>query len=518
VKRPKFRRFGVATGTKVQQENMRKLAKQMAKDPKMLIPECIGSCARCPFDRLLQKLQRIQKYSDRPVFLQRLARGGRQFERAYAAMLLLAAEDQPIKFAVAKLPTGDVNYTVRGKVKKEVLIGFEHFDDVELSLLAYSELAVKRNLHIYSSTDGVFCSGTAPNYPKEIITDVLKSAGLQFRKVKKDYLCEHMADKAAHGQILNLGVKSAGMTISLCRSCSSKKKNIYSELNKRLITKRPERDFNIELEYRFECVKGDACSVARKSFDTKHLVEKYRKGGLSDRELLELFGDEVRESLGGSDAKILIIGGRCYEKDLESFIEALDPSDIERKALEKVLAAVNSPVLVDSGTPSSVLSLFWDRAGASAIQAVTGDKELARKIFQDTKGTNKTPSQILREADMERKSKTVLGALPKFRNLGKIGRFADGIARTYMTMGKDEALLEIDRHPKSETKLKSVSCGLLMAMNSLKGKEWQFTKEELDYGRYLADFACALLDADPKEYKDALQNLLTASGSGEQLK
>jgi hypothetical protein len=158
---------------------------------------------------------------------------------------------------------------------------------------------------------------------------------------------------------------------------------------------------------------------------------------------------------------------------------------------------------VDSGTPSAVLSLFWDKAGASAIQAVTGDKELARKIFQETKDTNKTPSQILREADMERKSKTVLGALPKFKDLGKIGSFADGIARTYKTQGKQEALREIDRHPKSETKLKSVSCGLLMAMNALKGKEWQFTKEELDYGRYLADFACALLDADPNKYRDA---------------
>jgi hypothetical protein len=433
-------------------------------------------------------------------------------------MLLLAVEDQPIKFAMARLPTGDVNYTIRGKVKKEVLIGFEHFDDVELSLLAYSELAVKRGLHIYSSTEGVYCSGNSPNYPKDIIADVLKSAGLQFKKVKGDYLCEHMAEKGAHGQILNIDVISAETSISVCRTCSSKKRNIYNELNKRLITKRPERDFDIDLEYRFECVKGDACSVAAKRFDTRHLVEKYCKGEIADRELLDLFGDEVRESLGGAEAKLLIIGGKCYERDTEAFIEALDPSDIERKALAKVLAAINSPVLVDSGTPSAVLSLFWDKAGASAIHAVTGDKELARKIFQDTKGSNKTPSQILREADMERKSKTVLGALPKFKSLGRIGGFADGIARTYKTVGKAEALREIDRHPKSETKLKSVSCGLLMAMNSLKGKEWQFTKEELDYGRYLADFACALLDADPKEYKSALENLLTASGSGEQLK
>jgi hypothetical protein len=517
VKRPKFKRFGVSTGTKVQQENMRKLGKQMAKDPKMVIPECIGDCGRCPLDRQFVRLQRIQRYKDKPVFLNRLARSGRQFERAYAAMLLLAVEDTPIKFAMARLPSGDVNYTIRGKVKKEVLIGFEHFDDVELSLLAYTDFA-KRNIHIYSSSEALYCSGMVPNYPKELIAEVLRSTGYHVRKIKNDHLCEHLADKSAHGQILNLEILSAGTSISVCRSCSSKKKNLYAEFNKRLITRKPERDFSIVLEQRFECVKGDKCSVAAKRFDTKHLVEKYRSGELADRELLEMYGEEVRESLGRADAKMLIIGGKCFERNIEAFIDALSPSDIERKALTKVLGAIQEPIIVDSGTPSAVLSLFWDKAGASAIQAVTGDKELARKIFQETKDTNKTPSQILREADMERKSKTVLGALPKFKDLGKIGSFADGIARTYKTQGKQEALREIDRHPKSETKLKSVSCGLLMAMNALKGKEWQFTKEELDYGRYLADFACALLDADPNKYRDALQNLLTASGSGEQLK
>ncbi len=76
---------------------------------------------------------------------------------------------------------------------------------------------------------------------------------------------------------------------------------------------------------------------------------------------------------------------------------------------------------------------------------------------------------------------------------------------------------EIDRASKSETKIKSVSCGLLIALDSLKGKEWQFTKEELDYGKYLADFSKALLESEPKDYKDALESLLMASGSGETL-
>ena len=90
----------------------------------------------------------------------------------------------------------------------------------------------------------------------------------------------------------------------------------------------------------------------------------------------------------------------------------------------------------------------------------------------------------------------------------------DEVARTYKAMGKKETIRLIDRAGK-ETKTKSTNCGFLKALGAIKGKEWQFTKEELDYGDYLAEFAKVLLDSQPEDYKDAVQNLLTASGSGE---
>ena len=63
--------------------------------------------------------------------------------------------------------------------------------------------------------------------------------------------------------------------------------------------------------------------------------------------------------------------------------------------------------------------------------------------------------------------------------------------------------------------MKSLACGFYASLDRLKGKEWLFTKEELDYGKYLSTLSKTLLDADAENYEESLQNLMTASGSGE---
>ena len=70
---------------------MRKLANKMANDPKMLIPKCKSECAKCAFDKTLIKLQKIHSMRLNPNALKKLAGSGKQLERGYAAMLILAA-------------------------------------------------------------------------------------------------------------------------------------------------------------------------------------------------------------------------------------------------------------------------------------------------------------------------------------------------------------------------------------------------------------------------------------------
>ena len=492
---------------------MRKLANKMANDPKMLIPKCESECSKCAFDKILIKLQKINSMKSNPIALKKLAGSGKQFERGYASMLILASETTPIMFASAKLPSGDVSYTVRGKVKKETLIGFQHFDDPILRLLAYSEIALKKGIHLYSSSEGITCSGRNPKYPIKLLSEIFRISGYSLRKSKGDYQCEHMNEH--EGQSLNVQILSLDQSVKLCKSCTSRKANLYTELTGRVLAKDPGADINIILEHDLKC-KSDECSLSGSNVNTRELLGQYKVGTISDKELLDKYSQLVRDSLANLGKPIFVLGNVCYEDDYQAFIDALNPSEIEELALKRVLKAASEPIVLDTATPNAVLSIFWDKIGASAIYAVIGDKELARKIYQESRDSGKKPAQILRDAKIQVKSKNVLDALPDLKNLGKLGKHIDEVARTYKAMGKEETIRLIDKTGK-ETKIKSINCGFFKALGAIKGKEWQFSKEELDYGNYLSDFAKALLDSKPEDYIDAVQNLLTASGSDESI-
>ncbi|MDO9537298.1 MAG: hypothetical protein Q7J68_03155 [Thermoplasmata archaeon] len=510
MKKPRFRRFGIGTGTKVQQANLRALAKRMAKDPGILIPECVGQCSRCPFDKLLLKLRKIQSFSKNSAVLKKYASGGKALERGYAAMLMLANEETPIMFAEAHLPTGDVNYTVRGKAKKEVLIGLQHFDDPKLRLLAYAELAHKLRVHLYSLGKGLVCSGASPKYPGELISEILRASNYNLKKGQSCFKCDH----ADEGYGFDIEIISAGQTISVCKSCALRKQNLFTELTSRVLARHPDEDFSIHLEHDIECHKGDGCTLSGKIPGTSNILARYKSGGISDEELVEEYGAAVKASVENSGKVIFVLGNICYENDYEAFIKALNPTEIEGLALKRMLKNAPTPILMETATPNAVLTLFWDTLGANSIYAVIGDKELAKKIFLETRDSGKQPTQILRDAKIQSKSKNVLGALPDFKNLSRVGKYVDDVARTYKALGKEEMLKRISTG-QGDTVMKNINCGFLNALGALKGKEWQFTKEEQDYGNYLTDFATALLESEPEEYTDALQNLLTASASGE---
>jgi hypothetical protein len=52
-----------------------------------------------------------------------------------------------------------------------------------------------------------------------------------------------------------------------------------------------------------------------------------------------------------------------------------------------------------------------------------------------------------------------------------------------------------------------------MALNSTKGREWRYADTEIEFGEFLKIYAEKLLDAQPENYHEALQSLLSATGS-----
>ena len=77
-----------------------------------------------------------------------------------------------------------------------------------------------------------------------------------------------------------------------------------------------------------------------------------------------------------------------------------------------------------------------------------------------------------------------------------------------------ERAAEIKNHPDTP-KGKSIAYAFLLALGKGTEVKWKYSKEEIDYGEFLKDYARNLLDIKPEEYSIVLQELLTACGSSE---
>ena len=115
-----------------------------------------------------------------------------------------------------------------------------------------------------------------------------------------------------------------------------------------------------------------------------------------------------------------------------------------------------------------------------------------------------------------RERQQILSQLPKYKSLPPLAKFVDNIVKTYKTFGEKEALAEIKKRPDNP-KGKSVAYAFLLVFDKAKDKKWQYSQVEIEYGDYLKDYAKKLLNSDPKKYHKALQELLTASGSSENI-
>jgi len=124
---------------------------------------------------------------------------------------------------------------------------------------------------------------------------------------------------------------------------------------------------------------------------------------------------------------------------------------------------------------------------------------------------------VVQEAYRLQRCKGILDKLPQYSSRGQIGSLADDLARAYKSSGKGGMLQAVDKNKPKEHRGKAVVYGFLVAVGEADSRAWQFTTEERDFGKYLSEFARAMLDASGAGYHEALENMLTASGSGEGL-
>lgn len=496
---------GVKATPKGLERDLLDKSSRLAEDPSLLLPKCDQACRKCPFDKLLKKMEKVQRYKGDAESLIDLAAHGDQLVRAYAAILSLSASGKIPFLTVRKLPGGDVSFAVRGKVDPEKMIGVQYFDDPDLRLLAFWDIARDEDLHIYSEEVGLKCSDGA-KAPKGFVQETLSNAPYE---LASDDSCGHPGAPIA----LVLGWRSASKAISICSECAGDV-NLLHSLTSRIAARDPADDFTVEVRYAPACVSHSDCATKAPFSMSADLRDAYKKGTVDDVTFIDRFLGERKAALRRTSGELYILGNGCYGKDKEAFIKALKGSEAEVTAISGLVRSKPMVVISSSEQTAKVVSDLWSEQ-RDALLGQVASPEIWRPLLEQ--GSRMPPGQMVQEAYRLQRARGIVDKLPQYSSRGPIGSLADDLARAFKTEGKAGMLRAIDRARPKEHRGKAVVYGFLTAVGEAEGRSWQFTAEERDYGKYLAEFAKSLLDSEGPGYDEALRNVLTASGASESL-
>lgn len=502
-RRARFR--GAKATPKTLEKDLLEKSRLLAGKPQLLMPRCTRECRRCDIRKAVEKMEKVSKVRSEPRKLEHAMNWGDHLVRAYAATISLHEAGKVPYLAATKTPMGEVSYAVRGKVNRDKLIGVQHYDHPELRLLALWDIAQKRGLHIYSTEKGAVCSPDGPKPPEEYVDEAIS---LLPYDIDDEGNCPHAKD----GRGIKVRWKGAGVTIAVCPSCSGDVNTVHV-LAGRIAAENPTDDFEVEVVSELRC-DGDCqgCRVKEAYLLPRDLVERYLKAELNDATLLEEYTKARSAAVRERQDEVYMIGATCYGRDKERFLAALRGSDVEKKAVSGLISSRKMCILSRTDQAANLISDLWPEHKRELLSAVASPEIVDRVLAERSE---LTPSQMVTEAGRMESYKGIEGTLPSFSKLGPVGAYADRIARTAKTEGKEAAMRHIEKSKGADHRMRSVAFAFISALGEGQTKGWQFTREEMDYGAYLAPFAQRLLDGQGEEYAEALKLLLEASGSNE---
>jgi hypothetical protein len=496
------------TASKSMEKRLVENAKKLKQDPYLILPDYEDNYSRRHFDKIKKSLDKVSRFGDDTNKLEKLS-NKKGLDGALAGSILIAHSEKAPYLAVAKYPTGDITYAQRGRADKEKLIAVQHFDDPVLRLLGIKDIALKRNLHVYSWDEGFISTGAEANPPEEFINFLVRKTGFTYKNgvaycgdIKPEMAKNKELSKKSY---LRIHWKSADLIVAICEDCTKSKKNTIFNMTKYLIEPNISNDFSIEVIGQVVKQEESAASQIQK-------LDEYLSGDLSDYDFIKTNMQHREQTLKDSGEKIFILNGDSYGQDMDEFINALKPNKFEREGLELILEQVDEPVVVDNVTSNKVLERYWKDFGLDAIKSIIDDSEMAEKFF----ALDDTPSDILQLVLNFKERQKILSHLPRYKSLPPLAKFADNITRTYKTFGTKEAIAEIKKRPDNP-KGKSIAYAFLLAFGKGSDTKWQYSQVEIEYGAFLKDYAKKLLDAKPENYHKALQELLTNSGASENI-
>lgn len=477
-----------------------------------LLPRLGPECPSDRFDRRRAELEEVREARDDERRLERLSRWGDPLARAYAGLLHFYLDPKPPTVVSFSLPGGEVSYAPFARTDREAEVAVQQSDAPDRLLLGYLVWA-RKGLHFFATRKTLYCSGLVADPPPEFRAE--KVAGLPYRLIENPeahrFECAHL-QAGEPRPFLEVGWPGGSTRFRVCRRCAKADRHLLSSLSDGAAGPDPSVDFPVSAELNVRCRGGPDCPHASLPPLARHLRRDYELGKLSDAGLVDAFVSELSARVERSGRTTLLAGGVCYGHALASFLDALAPTPVERRALEAVLASWDGPFEVDEPRASRALEKLWSDHAETIVRTIVPDPEEARRLIDDTRSSPGRVAELLKRAERSSEEKELLDTLPRYSRLAQEAAWVDRVARSYRTHHEAGAERTIVQSLPSEGKERGLAFAFLLALGRDGAHAWQFSPTEREFGASLKERARELLSAPSDQYHGALDRLLQAAG------
>jgi hypothetical protein len=502
----------VRKGSGLREADLLARAKALKASVEPLLPKLTPDCPTERFDRLREQLEEVRGSADDERRLARLARWGDAIPRAYAGLLRFALD--PSSLAVVLFPTsaGDVSYAALAATDREAEVAVQRSDEPDRLLLGYVAWA-RKGFHFFATRRQLWCTGRSPQPPAEFVQERLQE--LPYRLLEDPahrlYRCPHLANGEPR-PYLEVGWPGANLSFRVCRRCAKDDRHLLGSLSDGAAVPAPEDEFPVSAELNVDCRGGEECVHHDLPATPRSLLKRYVVGRLADAQLLEGYLDELRPRIAKTGRRTLVAGGVCYGPDVEAFLDALEPSPVERKALSTILEGISGEFEVDEPSASRALERLWGAHAEEIVGAVVPDPVEARRLVDEARGAPGRVAEILKRLQRRSEERELLDTLPHYDRLTPEAAWADRVARAYRVNGESGAERTVVRTLPREGRERGLGFGFLLALGRAPAHAWQFTPTEKEFGAALQERIARLLRAPAEGYHAALDELLRAAG------
>ena len=505
----------VRRGSGVREHDLLARAKVLRESVDPLLPRRTRDCPPERFDRLRADLESVREDREDEKRLERASHWGEPLVRSYAGLLKFYLDPRAPVVVSFALPDGEVSYAPLARAPRETEVAVQQSDEPARLLLGYVDWA-RKGFHFFATRKALWCTGRSATPPDEFRAE--RVAELPYRLIEEParhlYLCPHLKENEPR-PYLEVAWPGAGTAFRVCRRCAKSDRHLLASLSDGAAGPDPSDEFPVGANWNVRCKGGEECIHAHLPELPRALRKRYELGRLSDEQLLDAYADELRPRIEGTDRPTFVAGGVCYGSNAAAFVEALDATAIERRAVARALEDVDGYFEVDEPSASRALERLWPDHAEVIVRTIVTDPAEARRWIDEARGAPGRVAEILKRAQRRSEERHVLDELPRYSRLAREAAWVDRVAREYRTHGNSAAERVILQSLPQEGKERGLAFGLLSALGRGGAHAWQFSKTEQEFGTALADRARSTLAAPADRYHAALAALLQAAGGAD---